>query len=61
MNAMAKELGRLAQGYKDTKGTNTIEFMDLNKIASIPTGGLEPRDVGLRRQVVWPNTPDTSS
>ena len=28
MKAMAKELRRLAQGYKDTKGTNTIEFMD---------------------------------
>ena len=32
MKAMAKELGRLAQGYKDTKGTNTVEFMDLEEI-----------------------------
>ena len=33
---MAKELGRLAQGYKDTKGTNTVEFMDHDEIAKIP-------------------------
>ena len=36
MKAMAKELRRLAQGYKDTKGTNTIEFMDLDESANIP-------------------------
>ena len=30
------ELGRLAQGYKDTKGTNTIIFISLNKIPGIP-------------------------
>ena len=36
LEAMAKELGRLAQGYKDTKGTNTVEFMDLDEIAAIP-------------------------
>ena len=36
MRAMYKELGRLAQGYKDTKGTNTIKFISLNKICRIP-------------------------
>ena len=35
---MATELGRLAQGYKDTKGTNTIEFMSHDEIAAIPKG-----------------------
>ena len=38
LEAMAKELGRLAQGYKDTKGTNTVEFMDHDEIAKIPKG-----------------------
>ena len=38
MEAMAKELGRLAQEYKDTKGTNMIEFMDLGKIVGITKG-----------------------
>ena len=38
MAAMAKELGRLAQGWKDTKGTNTIEFMSHEEIAKIPKG-----------------------
>ena len=36
MRAMCKEQGRLAQGYKDTKGTDTIKFMSLNKISQIP-------------------------
>ena len=36
LNAMEKELGRLAQGYKTTKGTNTVFFMDHNMIANIP-------------------------
>ena len=36
MRAMWKELGRLAQGYKDTKGTDTIKFMSLDKISRIP-------------------------
>ena len=31
MEAMAKELGRLAQGWGTTKGTNTIEFMSHKK------------------------------
>ena len=35
---MAKELGRLAQGYGDTKGTNTVEFMDHEEIKAIPKG-----------------------
>ena len=35
--AMCKELGRLAQGYNTTKGTNTIHFMKGEDIKSIPT------------------------
>ena len=38
MAAMAKELGRLAQGWKETKGTNTIKFMSHDKIAKTPRG-----------------------
>ena len=38
MEAMAKELGRLSRGYKDTKGTNTVEFMDLEEITQTPKG-----------------------
>ena len=34
--AMAKELGRLAQGYGDTKGTNTIRFLTHEEIRNIP-------------------------
>ena len=33
MKTMTTELGQLAQGYKDTDGTNTIECMDLDGIA----------------------------
>ena len=36
MRAMCKELGRLAHGYGDTKGTNTIHFMSLDEIKQIP-------------------------
>ena len=36
MNAMCTELGRLAQGYKDTKGTETIKFMTWTEINQIP-------------------------
>ena len=36
MKAMCVELGHLAQGYKDTKGTETIKFMTLDKINQIP-------------------------
>ena len=36
MTGMCIELGRLAQGYKDTKGTNTIKFMTLEEIKHIP-------------------------
>ena len=36
MRAMYKELGRLAQWYKDTPGTNTIKFMSLDEISRIP-------------------------
>ena len=38
IKAMAKELGWMAQGYQDTKGTNTIEFMDHAEIAAIAKG-----------------------
>ena len=33
MKAMCKELGRLAQGYGEVKGTDTIHFMLLDEIA----------------------------
>ena len=35
MKAMCVELERLAQGYGDTKGTNTITFMSLDEIPNI--------------------------
>ena len=38
MEAMTKELGRLSQWYKDTKGTDTVEFMDLEEITQFPIG-----------------------
>ena len=38
MKAMAKELGILAQGCKATKGTNTVEFMNLEEITQILKG-----------------------
>ena len=34
--AMCKELGRLAQGYGDVEGTNTVRFMSLDEIKNIP-------------------------
>ncbi len=36
MKAMCVELGRLVQGYGDTKGMDTIKFVTLNEIAKIP-------------------------
>ena len=33
---MCVELGRLAQGYKDTKGTETVKFMSWKEINQIP-------------------------
>ena len=33
---MCKELGRLAQGYDKTKGTNTVYFMKKEDIKNIP-------------------------
>ena len=36
LEAMCKELGRLAQGYGDVKGTNTVRFMSLDEIKNIP-------------------------
>ena len=38
MRAMAKELGRLAQGYGDVEGTNTVQFLSHDEIAKIPRG-----------------------
>ena len=34
--AMCKELGRLCQGFGDTEGTNTMIFIDINRIRNIP-------------------------
>ena len=34
--SMCKELGRLAQGYNDTKGTNMVNFMTHEQIRNIP-------------------------
>ncbi len=36
LEAMCKELKRLAQGSGNTKGTDTIQFMTHEKIAKIP-------------------------
>ena len=36
LEAMCRELGRLAQGYGDVKGTNTVRFMSLDEIKNIP-------------------------
>ena len=36
LEAMAKELGRLTQGYKYTQVTNTLFFMDHHQIQNIP-------------------------
>ena len=33
---MCKELGRLCQGYDDTKGVDTMQFLDLGGIKNIP-------------------------
>ena len=38
LEAFAKELRRLPQGYTDTKGTNTMQLMDLDEITQIPRG-----------------------
>ena len=48
MTAMCIELGRITQGYKVTKGTNTVKFMNLEEIANIP----EDRTVTYGRIVV---------
>ena len=29
---MCRELGRLTQGYRDTKGTNTVFFIPISKV-----------------------------
>ena len=36
IKAMCVELGRIAQGYKDTKGTETVKFMTWKEINQIP-------------------------
>ena len=36
MKGMCIELGRLAQGYRYTKGTDTVKFMTLEEIKAIP-------------------------
>ena len=36
LEAMCRELGRLAQGYADVKWTNTVRFMSLDEIKNIP-------------------------
>ena len=36
MKAMCVELGRLVQGYEDTKGTGTIKFVSREEISQIP-------------------------
>ena len=36
---MRIKLGRLAQGYGDIKGTDTIKFMTLEEIKAIPGNG----------------------
>ena len=35
-HTMCKELGRLSQGYQNTKGTNTIKFLTHKEIKNIP-------------------------
>jgi hypothetical protein len=35
-NAMCKELGRLIQGFGETKGTNTMRCIELRNIGKIP-------------------------
>ena len=34
--AMCKELGRLAQGFADNPGTDTVHFMTIDQIKKIP-------------------------
>ena len=46
--AMCRELGRLAQGYDDIKGTNTIILLTLDGIRNIPAN----RKVAYTRIVV---------
>ena len=48
MKAMAKKIGRLAQGYKDTKCTNTVEFMNLENIRKFQRVKLSPT-----RALLW--------
>ena len=45
---MCKELGRLCQGFEDTKGTDTMQCLDLDGIKTIP----EDRVVTCARIVV---------
>ena len=55
---MCVKLGRLAQGYKDTKGTETIKFMTMDEINQIPadrTVIYENIVVDYRAQKNYPN------
>ena len=45
---MCRELGRLAQGYGDVEGTDTVRFMSLDEIKNIP----KDRAVTYARMVV---------
>ena len=36
MKAMCVELGQISQGYKDAKGTETVQFMTWEEINQIP-------------------------
>eukprot|EP00957_Ditylum_brightwellii_P008440 639385-Ditylum_brightwellii.AAC.1 len=46
--AICKELGLLAQGWKDVKGTSTVFFMDHDEIQNIP----EDRTVTYSRMLM---------
>ena len=56
MKAMCVELGRLAQGYQDIPGTNTIKFMTHEETKNVPTD----RTVTYARLVVdyWAHKDD---
>ena len=42
LEAMCKELGRLAQGWGNTKDTDTIQFLAHEEIADIPSVWYSP-------------------
>jgi hypothetical protein len=57
--SMCKELGRLAQGYGNKEGTNTVFFMSIDEIKQIP----KDRTVTYAKIVVdyRPEKDDTNS